>query len=48
MYNLQMYLQNFTWRTFNDKAYTSPQLFGQFFNFRIFIKFFIYEVNKPS
>ena len=30
-------------RTFNDKAYTSPQLFGQFFNFCIFIKFFIYE-----
>ena len=28
-------------RTYNDKAYTSPQLFGQFFNFRIFIQFFI-------
>ena len=25
----------------NDKAYTSPQLFGQVFNFRIFIQFFI-------
>ena len=35
-------------RTNNDKAYTSPQLFGQFFNFRIFIQFFIYEVKKPS
>ena len=35
-------------RTYNDKAYTSPQLFDQFFNFRIFIKFFIYEVKKPS
>ena len=27
-------------RTYNDKAYTSPQLFGYFFNFRIFINFF--------
>ena len=35
-------------RTYNDKAYTTPQLFGQFFNFRIFIQFFIYEVKKPS
>ena len=35
-------------RTFNDKAYTYPHLFGQFFNFRIFIKFFIYQVNKIS
>ena len=35
-------------RTYNDKAYTSPQLFNQFLNFHIFIKFFIYEVNKPS
>ena len=35
-------------RTFNDKAYTSPHLFGQFFNFCIFIKFFLYEVKKPS
>ena len=26
-------------RTYNDKAYTSPQLFGQFFNC---------EVKKPS
>ena len=33
-------------RTYNDKAYTSPQLFGQFFNFRIFIKYFIYEVKN--
>ena len=33
-------------RTYNDKAYTSPQLFGQFFNFRIFIQFFIYELKK--
>ena len=28
-------------RTYNDKAYTSPQLFGHVFNFRIFISFFI-------
>ena len=35
-------------RTYNDKAYTSPYLFGQFFNFRIFIKFFIHEVKKTS
>ena len=35
-------------RNYNDKAYTSPQLFGQFFNFRIFIKLFIYDVKKPS
>ena len=35
-------------RTFNDKAYTSPHLLRYFFNFRIFIKFFIYEVKKPS
>ena len=35
-------------RTFNDKAYTSLKLFGQFFNFRIFFKFFIYEVKKTS
>ena len=35
-------------KTYNDKAYTSPQLFGQFSNFRIFIKFFIYEVKKTS
>ena len=35
-------------RTYNDKAYTSPHLFGQFFNFRIFIKFFIHEVKKTS
>ena len=41
-------LQDFFIRTFNDKAYTSPQLFGQFFNFRIIIKFFIYEVKKTS
>ena len=33
-------------RTYNDKAYTYPHLFGQFFNFRIFIKFFIHEVKK--
>ena len=35
-------------RTYNDKAYTSPHLFGQFLNFRIFIKFFIHEVKKTS
>ena len=35
-------------RTYNDKAYTSPHLFGQFFNFRILIKFFIHEVMKTS
>ena len=35
-------------RTYNDKAYTSPQLFGQIYNFRIFIKFFIHEVKKTS
>ena len=35
-------------KTYNDKAYTSPQFFCQFFNFRIFIQFFIYEVKKPS
>ena len=35
-------------RTYNDKAYTSPQLFGQVSSFRIFIKFFIHEVKKPS
>ena len=35
-------------RTYNDKAYTSPHLFGQFFNFRIFIKSFIHEVKKTS
>ena len=35
-------------RTYNDKTYTSPHLFSQFFNFRIFIKFFIYEVKKTS
>ena len=35
-------------RTYNDKVYTSPHLFGQFFNFRIFIKFFIHEVKKTS
>ena len=35
-------------RTYNDKAYTSPHLFGQFFNFRISIKFFIHEVKKTS
>ena len=34
--------------TYNDKAYTSPQLFGQFSNFRIFIKIFIHEVKKAS
>ena len=33
-------------RTYNDKSYTSPHLFGQFFNFRIFIKYFIHEVKK--
>ena len=25
--------------TFNDKAYTSPQLFGQFLNFRNLLNF---------
>ena len=25
--------------TYNDKAYTSPELFGQFFNFRILLNF---------
>ena len=35
-------------RTYNDKAYTSPHLFGQFVKFRIFIKFFIHEVKKTS
>ena len=35
-------------RTYNDKLYTSPQLFGQFFNFRILIQLFIYEVKKKT
>ena len=35
-------------KTFNDKAYTSPQLFGQFLNLRIFVNFFIYEAEKTS
>ena len=35
-------------RTYNDKAYTSPHLFRQFFNFRISIKFVINEVKKTS
>ena len=39
-------LRNINRRTFNDKAYTYPQLFCQFFNFRIFNKFFIYEVKN--
>ena len=37
-----------TERTYNDKAYTSPHLFGQFFNFRIFVQYFIHEVKKTS
>ena len=49
-YNAQNYdtLLRVNIRTYNDKAYTSPHLFGQFFNFRIFIKFFIHEVKKTS
>ena len=43
----EFYVQWFL-RTYSDKAYTSPHLFGQFFNFRIFIKFFIHEVKKTS
>ena len=43
-YNTAAYVMR---RTYNDKAYTSPQLFGQVFNFRIFIQFFIYEVKQP-
>ena len=35
-------------RNYNDKAYTSTQLFGQCFNFHTLINFFIYEVKKPS
>ena len=31
---------------YNDKAYSYPQHVGKFFNFRIFIEFFIHEVNK--
>ena len=42
-----MYISVFLLRSYNNEAYTSPQLFGQFFNFRIFINFFIYEVKKP-
>ena len=34
--------------TYKDKIYTSPQLFGKFFNFRIYIKIFIYAVKKTS
>ena len=33
-------------RIYNDKAYTSPQHVGKFFNFRIFIEFFIHEEKK--
>ena len=33
-------------RIYNDKAYTFPQHTGKFFNFRIFIEFFIHEVKK--
>ena len=35
-------------RTYNDKAYTFPKFFGQFVNFRIFIKFSIHWVKKTS
>ena len=34
------------WRIYNDKADSYPQHVGKFFNFRIFIKFFIHEVKK--
>ena len=35
-------------RIYNDKADTPPQLFGQFVNFRLFIKSVIHEVKKTS
>ena len=46
--NITRYILTSARRTYKDKAYTSPHLFGQFFNFRIFIKFFIHEVKKTS
>ena len=33
-------------RIYNDKADSYPQHAGKFFNFRIFIEFFIHEVKK--
>ena len=33
-------------RIYNDLADSSPQHGGKFFNVRIFIEFFIHEVNK--
>ena len=33
-------------RIYNDKAYTSPHHVDKFFNFRIFIEFFIHELKK--
>ena len=33
-------------RIYNDKADSYPQHTGKFFNFRIFIEFFIHEVKK--
>ena len=33
-------------RIYNDKADSYPQHVSKFFNFRIFIEFFIHEVNK--
>ena len=38
MYNIK--------RINNDKADSYPQHVGKFFNFRIFIEFFIYEVKE--
>ena len=35
-----------TERIYNDKADSYPQHVGKFFNFHIFIQFFIYEVKK--
>ena len=35
-----------TKRIYNDKAYSFPLHGGTDFNFRIFIEFFIHEVNK--
>ena len=35
-----------TKRIYNDKADSYPQHAGKFFNFRIFIEFFLHEVKK--
>ena len=45
------WLISMTKRIFYDKAFFFPTVskhFGQFFNFRIFIEIFIYEVKKTS